>query len=344
LRETDGSRLRILFVKKTLRIVSMILVGVAVALAVLALITQLGVIAIERIYRPSGQMIDVTGGRLHVVDLGPRDGTEQGPPLVLIHGASSNLQGMLRPLGDRLAGRYRVILIDRPGHGWSTRERLTDSTPAIQAAMIDEALGKLGVARAVFVVHSWAGALGPAMALDHPSRVAGLVMLAPVTHPWRGGVAWYNDLAAKPVAGWLFAHTVAFPAGLAMMEPGATSVFLPQTKPAHYVRDTAVALLLRPAEFMANAHDMVTLKASVAAQVHRYGAIKTPVVVIAGDADTTVPINVHARPFVAVVPNAKLVVLPGVGHLVQNAAPDVVIDAIDAMMAEMTSAPQAAVR
>lgn len=322
--------------------ISMILIGVVVVLAGLALITQAGVWVIERTHQPTGQMIDVTGGRLHVVDIGPKDAS--GPPLVLVHGASSNLEAMRQPLGDLLAKRHRVILIDRPGHGWSTRQRLTDSTPAIQAAMIDQALGKLGVARAIFVLHSWAGALGPAMALDHPSRVAGLVMLAPVTHPWRGGVAWSNELGATPVIGPLFARTVALPVGFAIMDAGAGSVFLPQIMPPHYVRDTATALLLRPSEFLANAHDLVTLKAAVAAQVSRYGEIKVPTVVISGDTDKTVYIDVHSRAFVAAVPNAKLVVLPGVGHMTQNAAPEIVSDAIDAMMDDMASAPQAAVR
>ena len=45
---------------------------------------------------------------------------------------------------------------------------LEDSTPEIQARMIDEALAKLGVASAIFVVHSWAGALGARIALDYP--------------------------------------------------------------------------------------------------------------------------------------------------------------------------------
>ncbi|WP_407654528.1 alpha/beta fold hydrolase [Bradyrhizobium prioriisuperbiae] len=320
----------------------MLLIGVVVVLAGLALITQVGVIVIQRMYRPPGQMIDVAGGRLHVVDIGPKDG--RGPPLVLVHGASSNLEAMRQPLGDLLSKRHRVILIDRPGHGWSTRERLTDSTPAIQAAMIDEALGKLGVARAIFVVHSWAGALGPAMALDHPSRVAGLVMLAPVTHPWRGGVAWHHELGVKPLIGELFARTLALPIGLAIMDAGAGSVFLPQTMPPHYARDTATALLLRPSEFLTNAHDLSALKAAVAAQVSRYGEIKVPTVVISGDTDKTVYIDVHSRPFVAAVPNAKLVVLPGVGHMTQNAAPEIVIDAIDAMVDAMSPASQAVAR
>jgi pimeloyl-ACP methyl ester carboxylesterase len=241
---------------------------------------------------------------------------------------------MRQPLGDLLARRHRVILVDRPGHGWSERDSLGSSTPAIQARMIDEALEKLGVTRAIVVGHSWAGALAPALALENPARVAGLVMLAPVTHPWPGGIAWHHTLATTPLIGPLFAHTLALPAGLAMMEMGASAVFLPQQKPPDYVRDTAVALLLRPREFLANAWDMVTLKAAVTAQVPRYGEIAAPAVVISGDADSSVSPDIHARRFVAAVKNARLVILPGVGHLVQNAAPDVVIEAVDSLMAK----------
>jgi pimeloyl-ACP methyl ester carboxylesterase len=313
----------------------MILINVAIALVVLALITRLGVVAIEQMYPRSGQMIDVNGARLRVVDIGPRDGAERGLPLVLVHGASSNLESMRQPLGDKLAQKHRVILIDRPGHGWSTRERLTDSTPAIQAAMIDEALGKLGVARAIFVVHSWAGALGPAMAIAHAERVAGLVMLAPVTHPWPGGVAWYNYLATLPVIGFLFTRLLALPIGLVLMNASARSAFLPQIMPLHYVRDTGVALLMRPLEFIANAYDMITLKAAVAAQARDYGKINAPAVVISGDAENTVSIQIHSHAFVKAVSNAKLMVLPKVGHMTQNAAPDVIADEIDRMVRDI---------
>src|SRR5918912_1306634 len=115
----------------------MIVMSVVTALAVLALVTQAGVWALERAYPPPGKMVEVAGATLHVVDLGPRDA---GPPIVMLHGASSNLEAMRRPLGDLLARDHRVILIDRPGHGWSTRARRRDSTPEIQARMIDEAL------------------------------------------------------------------------------------------------------------------------------------------------------------------------------------------------------------
>lgn len=302
-------------------------------LAALALVTVAGVRIIEQRHRPCGTMVDVAGGRLHVVDLGPRQ--PSSPPLVLLHGASSNLEAMRRPLGDLLARRHRVILIDRPGHGFSRRDDLGAGSPKDQAAMIDEALGRLGVARAIVVAHSWGGALGAALALDHAARVAGLVLLAPVTHPWHGGNAWYNALAVKPLLGTLFARTIALPLGLALMRSGARAVFLPQTMPVSYVRETAVALLFRPAEFIANAFDMVALKPAVAAMAPRYGEIAVPAVIVTGDIDTTVSPEVHARRFAAAVPGALLEWLPGVGHMPQNAAPERIAQLIDRLAEEL---------
>jgi pimeloyl-ACP methyl ester carboxylesterase len=340
-RETLVPRHRSWLVHKIVRITSMILLAGVTALAVLALITQAGVFALQRIYPQQGRTIDIAGARLNVVELGRRDAA--GPPVVIIHGASSNLESM-RPLGDLLARNHRVILIDRPGHGWSTREDLENSTPAIQAKMIDEVLGKLGVGAAIVVVHSLAGALGPLLALDYPQRVAGLVMLAPVAYPWPGGVGWYNKVVTTPVIGPLLAYTITLPLGLILAEPGARSVFAPQTMPTGFVGNSATPLLLRPREFLANAWDLVMLKPAVAEQAPRYGNIKVPVVVITGDTDATVSPRIHSRPLAAAVANAKLIVLPGVGHMVQYAAPELVVRETDAMIAETGAAPKAAMR
>jgi pimeloyl-ACP methyl ester carboxylesterase len=319
----------------------MISVVVVAALAILALITQAGIVAVQRAYPVQGRMIEVAGANLHVVDIGPRNAA--GPPVVMIHGASSNLETMRQPLGDMLARGHRVILIDRPGHGWSTRAREDDSTPAIQGRMIDEALEKLRVGPAILVVHSWAGALGALMALDYPKRVAGLVMLAPVAYPWPGGVGWYNKLVTTPVIGPLLAYIITLPLGYFLTAPGARVAFLPQIMPENFVSDTATPLLLRPREFLANARDLVTLKEAVRAQAPRYADIRVPVVVIAGDADKTVSPAIHSRPFAAAVADAKLVVLPDVGHMVQNAAPELVVREIDAMIARIAHRTAAAV-
>jgi pimeloyl-ACP methyl ester carboxylesterase len=318
-------------VTQTIRKISMISIAVVTVLALLTLLTRALVVVLDRTYPQQGKAVAVAGAVLNVVELGQSDST--GPPVVMIHGASSNLEAMHLPLGVLLARNHRVILIDRPGHGWSVREREEDSTPEVQGRMIAEALKKLGIGRAVLVVHSWAGALGARMALDYPDMIAGLVMLAPVTHPWRGGVGWYNRVVTTPVIGPLLAHTITLPLGLLLAKPGARNVFLPQTMPEDYVRKTATLLLLRPREFLANARDLMTLKAAVAAQVPRYGEISMPATVISGDVDKTVSTSIHSRPFAAVVAHAKLIVLPGVGHMVQNVAADLVVAEVETMIA-----------
>jgi pimeloyl-ACP methyl ester carboxylesterase len=322
---------------RTFSMVAVIIVG---ALALLALVTQAGVLRAQRAHPVQGRMVAVSGATLHVVDIGPRDAA--GPPIVMLHGASANLEVMRQPIGERLAKYHRVILIDRPGHGWSTRARLEDSKPEIQGRMIEEALAKLGVGQAIFVVHSWAGALGARLALDYPQRVAGLVMLAPVAYPWPGGVGRYNKIVSTPVVGPLLAYTITLPLGTLLAGSGARGVFLPQTMPDGFVEGSATPLLLRPREFLANAWDLVTLKAAVAEQAPRYGEIKPPITIIAGDADKTVSTNIHSRPLASTAPNAKLIVLPGVGHMLQYAAPDLVIAEIEAMISGMARSTVAA--
>jgi pimeloyl-ACP methyl ester carboxylesterase len=318
----------------------MISIALVAALATLALATRIGVVVLERTFPPSGTAVLVSGAVLNVVDLGPRDSLT--PPILLLHGASSNLRAMQQPLGDRLAKNHRVILIDRPGHGYSPRERETASTPAVQARMIAEALDKLRVGPVIVVAHSWAGALGARIALDYPDRVAGLVMLAPVTHPWYGGVGFYNKVVTTPVIGTLLAYTITLPLGLLVTESGARDVFLPQAMPEGYVTSTATMLLLRPREFLANARDLVTLKQAVEEQATRYAGITAPVTIISGDVDKTVSTFIHSRLFAAAVPNTKLIVLPGMGHMIQNAVPDLIVSEIEALMLRIASKSVAA--
>ncbi len=318
--------LRSFSVPQTFRIPLMALLIVLAALAALALATQAGAMLVQRAHPLQGRMIEVAGARLHVVELGPRDGL----PIVMLHGASSNLE-VMRPLAERLSQAHRVILLDRPGHGWSTRENFSDSTPQPQARMISEALGKLGVGKAIVVAHSWSGALGLRIALDHPERVAGLVMLAPVAYPWPGGVSQYNYVVTAPVIGALLAHTVTLPLGLLLADAGSRSVFAPQAMPENFVRDSATRLLLRPREFVANAWDLVTLRAAMAEQAPRYGSIAVPITIIAGDADKTVSTHIHSQPLAKTAKDTKLIVLNGVGHMIQYAASDLVVSEIEAM-------------
>jgi pimeloyl-ACP methyl ester carboxylesterase len=312
----------------------MLLVCVIAIVAILgigATITAVGVAQLERAHPPAGRLVQVVGGRLHVVDLAPARPPD-APPIVLLHGASGNLEDQRLTLGAALAARHRVVLVDRPGHGFSDRPGgRADASPGRQAALIAQALARLGVSRAIVVGHSWSGALAAALALDFPERVAGLVLVAPVTHPWPGGISWYNRLASTPVIGRLFVETCAFPAGSLMIARGVENVFEPQLPPADYVRRTATRLLLRPQEFIANAQDVAGLKAFVTAQAPRYGEIAVPTVIISGDRDTTVGLEIHSRVAVTLIPGAKLIVLPGIGHMLHHVAADAIVAAIDGL-------------
>ena len=304
----------------------MILLVVVLLLAALAAVSFVGARLIERRFPPTGQFVEVDGGRLHVVVLGRAD----APPVLLLHGASGNLGDMRLALGDRLAQRYRVILVDRPGHGWSDRpDGADDASPARQAALIHQALTKLGIDKAIVLGHSWSGAVATAYTLAFPDAVSGLVLLAPVTHPWPGGVAWINNLVATPVIGPLVAHTLILPVGYFLISPGVAAVFAPEIPPPDYAERTAVRMLLRPSEFIANAQDIAGLKAFVTAQAPRYGEIKVPTAIIAGSADTIVYTDIHSRGIAAMLPQATLTVLPGVGHMVTYAATDLIVQAVD---------------
>jgi pimeloyl-ACP methyl ester carboxylesterase len=54
-----------------------------------------------------------------------------------------------------------------------------------------------------------------------------------------------------------------------------------------------------------------------------------PTVVMAGKRDRVVPPRHHAKAFAAAVPAAKLVVLPGVGHMLHHVAADRVMAEIE---------------
>lgn len=315
------------------------LMALAAALGALAVASAIGAAKIARDHPPAGRFVTVDGTKLHVLELGSPAGPDSNEPaVVLIHGASGNIADMRFALGERLAKRHRVILIDRPGHGWSERRAGDNqSSPQRQAEMIDGALQQLGVSRAVLVAHSLGGAVAPALALSHPQRVAGMVLLGPVTHPWPGGIAWYYNVAKLPVIGELFAYTLAGPIGALAIEAGARSVFAPQPVPESYAERAAIRLVLRPKTFLANARDVAGLLEFVKSQVPRYPQIKVPVAIITGQDDDIVSPTIHSRAFARAVPQTKLTLLPNVGHMAQYAAPEKIEAAIDAIIAETRS-------
>jgi pimeloyl-ACP methyl ester carboxylesterase len=303
-----------------------------------ALVTLIGARLIERAHLPRGRFIDVDGFRQHVIELDHGVGAhDASPPVILLHGAGSNLEDMRLALGERLAARHRVILLDRPGFGFSARKAGEGSSPAYQAAVLRELLDRLKIDRAILVGHSWGGTLALTFALDYPKRVAGLVLIAPPTHPGLWRLTKVNAFLATPV-GWLFAHTFALPFGAALISSGCRSAFLPEPMPHRYVKRSATALVLRPWTLLANWADVGCLDAFLSQQVCRYGALTAPTIALAGTSDSLVPPDQHVMKLAAAVPVAKVEVLPGFGHMLHHAAADRVAAAVENVAAQSRSA------
>jgi len=181
-------------------------------------------------------------------------------------------------------------------------------------------------------------AVATALALDDPSRVAGLVLIAPVLYPWSTGVAWYYSLTSMPVIGPLFAHTLALPAGTVLLGPTIAAVFAPQVAPADYAQRAAIRLVLRPKNFIANASDVAGLLEFVTVQAPRYSELKMPTTVITGDRDTIVSPRIHSRALADTVPHSKLIMLEGVGHMPHHVARDRVVEAIEDVVTQALDA------
>jgi pimeloyl-ACP methyl ester carboxylesterase len=312
----------------------MVFLGVCAALLVsLALYSRFEAARIEARFPPVGRFESVDGVRLHFVDVPAGSGAQarDGLPVLFIHGASGNLNDPMAAFRAALEGKRRMIFVDRPGHGYSERGRGDAAAPARQAALLAGLLDRLGIARAIVVGHSWGGSVAAAMAVERADKVAGLVFVAPATHPWPGGVTWYYSVATTPVLGAAFARTLALPIGKQLVAGALEEVFAPNAEPAGYLERAAIPLALRPDEFIANAEDVAGLKPHVAAMAPRYRDVRAPTVVVTGDSDSVVLASIHAAGLVRDIPGSRLVTLPGVGHMPHHAATGTVVAAIEAV-------------
>ncbi|MCG7394392.1 alpha/beta hydrolase [Microvirga sp. ACRRW] len=289
---------------------------------------------IARRYPPTGRFIEADGCRLHYRDVGP-EGTPHGT-IVLLHGASSNLVESMLGLGAHLARRYRVLAFDRPGHGWSERKPgLSEAEPARQAALIAEALRKLDVRNAVIVGHSWSGTIVPHFALDHRDVTGAILVLAGITTPWPGGYAgWFKRFIAS-WAGVIVMRTLALPITLVLRPWMKRKTFWPQPAPKGIVRKGFIPLAFRPRAYEANMHDFAVMYDAVSKQSARYHEIRMPVVVVAGDRDEIVWTDLHSRAFVHAVPGARLILMPGIGHMPQYADGQRILAAIEELAEEI---------
>lgn len=113
------------------------------------------------------RLIDVPGGRLHLVD----EGDPADPPLVLINAGIADLRAWddLAPL--LVAAGYRVVRYDMRGHGRTATDDVEFSNRADAMAVLDD----IGARRAVLVGNSRGGQIAIDTAIEFPDRVAAVV-------------------------------------------------------------------------------------------------------------------------------------------------------------------------
>lgn len=308
----------------------------AALLGGLALFTVFSSSRIAAAHPPAGRFVEVDGAAIHLIEARPAEPARA--TVLLVHGASGNQADMTTALGEKLIAQgYAYVAVDRPGHGWSGRTGLEDVSPARQAALIAAAVKAAGHDRVIALGHSFGGAIAAALALDHGDLVEGLVLVAPVTHPWPGGVSWYYGPSAAPVIGDAFTRLVTLPAGLTLMPGAVASVFAPQAPPEDFAQKTGLRLVLRPQAFRANAQDVASLKPFIVEQAKRYGELSLPVAIVTGDSDSIVYTHIHSHGSARDMKGATLRVLPGVGHAPHHTHGDAVVEAVDEIAARIAA-------
>lgn len=271
---------------------------------------------VEQRVPPVGNFIDLPGARLHYLDRGTASGRE---PIVMLHGLAGHLYHFNYALVDELARDTRVIAIDRPGSGYSLRSPGADATLTAQAAVIEALLDRLDLERVVLVGHSLGGALSLTLALQYPQRVAGLALIAPLTHrvdrlpPVFRGISVRGEFARRAVSA-LFAT----PIFLAARERVTPQIFGPETPPSAYATRGGGLLTLRPSQYMGAAQDLGVLPEALSALEARYPDLNRPgaptIDMLYGREDRILDFRLQGEGFVARVPACRLQLITG-GHM-----------------------------
>jgi pimeloyl-ACP methyl ester carboxylesterase len=272
---------------------------------------------VEAALPPRGRFMELDGERVHYVDTGGA-----GPAVVMIHGLAGNLLHFDYALAGRLAGEFRLILVDRPGSGYSSRAAGADATLTAQAAAIAKLIRALGLKHPLVVGHSLGGAVSLALALDHPDCVGGLALVAPLTHAQEQVPAMFRRLVIRTsLVRSLVAWTLATPIGILRGPMALKEVFAPDTVVPAFALRAGGLLGLRPQAFCAASSDIVAINDVLPAYTRRYPSLNLPFGILFGEHDRLLDYRKQGETMRASCPALDLEVIDG-GHMLPMTAPD----------------------
>ncbi|MBL6082118.1 alpha/beta fold hydrolase [Belnapia sp. T18] len=258
---------------------------------------------------PPSQFVEAAGIRLHIRDTGPRD----GPTVVLVHGFASSLHTWeaWMPL---LEDRFRVVSLDLPGFGLTGPDPTSDYSDERSVAVLAALMDRLGIGEAALVGSSMGGRIAWRFAAAEPARVSKLVLMAPDGFASLGReygraperLSWLMRLlpytAPKPLLRRTMQNAYAVPGVLtdAVVNRYHAMLLAPGVRRA--ILDRVLQTRLVPPE-------------PILATIHM------PVLLLWGERDGAVPAS-HASDYERALPNASTVILPGVGHVPMEEAPE----------------------
>ncbi len=247
----------------------------------------------------------------------------QGPTVLLMHGFGGSARNF-RPQARALRDRWRLAHFDLRGHARSgAPDDRRAYAPDRFADDVARVLDHLGAERAVVGGLSLGAGIALRFALAHPGRVRGLVLAAPAPGAeeqgqarWARGFADAIEREGLEAAGESHAW-------------GPRSGFDRQA--ARLIR---MGFLEHPPHGLA--HTLRELLAVAPSLIESAGSLATlgvPVLVVVGGADTIS--RPPAEALAAALPQARLVVVEGAGHVVNLAAPQPFNAALEAFLAEV---------
>jgi pimeloyl-ACP methyl ester carboxylesterase len=251
---------------------------------------------------PAAAQPRYTGDRFSYMEAGQPD----LPPLVLLHGIGANSCHWRYQL-SALAKRYRVIAWNAPGYMLSDNLRAETPSDRDYADALNDFLSALGIVSFDVVANPFGTAIAQRFAYYHPGRIkraifTGTSVAKPITAKER-----VESLSARAVmvktGGYGFGERVT-----ALLGSGAS----PQT--IALVQQTLRAT--NPPGFMQAARFLMSGDAPLLG-----AGLMMPLLLIQGEEDQVTPAVANAELLARVVPDAKLVMLAGCGHLPEVEAP-----------------------
>lgn len=254
----------------------------------------------------SAREVRVEGTRIRYIETG------HGIPVVLMHGLGASMYAWRKNLAPIAAAGFRVIAFDNRGFGYSDQPATgydNESYVRLTVALLDS----LHIADAVLVGHSMGGAIAAQVAIEHPERVRGLVLIG------SAGLGAREPIALR-IAGWpLVGRAMVALRGRGMTARLLRATYADPEKVTEADVDQYYAPTVQPD--YGRALRGVLREFRFDGLLGRLEHVAAPTLLLWGEEDRLVPMGL-GRMMAIGIPRAAFLSVAHAGHSVQEEAPD----------------------